>query len=333
MQIAGARRSDIPKKEPTNIELNVSQKAMDFMNQIAENKEYFPNGNPMKRVAGSKIEQDEINHDREIFRQMYGTTAQAIFTKEKEAEKQKEEVKIQQKAAEIGDQIIAGRVPPEIPRNLYKIAPDIQTYLASKDFDQVTAQADWFATKKYVNSLNSTQQVRLKQAVTFTKDSLDIIENLAGEWKAGKFAPLNAAELFLAEQGGMGKKAQSIATRLNAQISDLTSELGTVYKGGNSSTDESLKLAALNLKGKWEESVLIDNINQIRKNLEIRERSIKHTPIGGLSVDSKYKRLDQSTQETKTETSSLATPKTGEVIKGYKFKGGDPADKNNWEKQ
>jgi hypothetical protein len=200
----------------------------------------------------------------------------------------------------IGDQMISGKIPPVISNAYRKIAPELQAYLAKQNFDQTAAEADWTATKKHLTSMNSTQQLRLGQAVTFTKESLPIIEDLASQWKAGGFAPLSYVALKAAEQGAMGTKAQSIATRLNAQISDLTSELGTVYKGGNSSTDESLKLAATNLKGQWEESVLMDNVNQIRKNLTLRENSMRNSGIAGLSNDSIYRRLDKSKQESPT---------------------------------
>jgi hypothetical protein len=156
-----------------------------------------------------------------------------------------------------------------------KVAPQVRAYLADKGFDLTTAEQDYNATKKYLGSLNSTQQVRLRQATTFAYDSLDIIEKLGKEWDAGRFAPLNWVNLQAAKTGVYGKEAAKISTKLDAQIADLTSELGTVYKGGNSSTDESLKLAAQNLKSQWDYDVLVSNIDQIRANLKIRQNSMK----------------------------------------------------------
>jgi hypothetical protein len=150
------------------------------------------------------------------------------------------------------------------------------------------AAEDWTATSRYLNTLNGAQQVRLRQAVTFTKDSLPIVEELANQWDAGKFPILNRANLKLAKNGAMGAKAQSIATRLDAQINDLTSELGTVYKGGNSSTDESLKLAAENLRSDWSKATMLDNIKQIRRNLEIRDHSIHLGSPAGTSENNPY---------------------------------------------
>lgn len=184
-------------------------------------------------------------------------------------------------ASSIADAIIAGEQPPVLT-GLYRMAGPVRAALAAKHYDLTHATEDWTATQKYLSSLNGSQQLRLRQAVDFTHDSLDVVEELANEWKAGGFPLLNRAKLTAARNGALGAKAQSIATRLESQISDLVSELGTVYKGGNSSTDESLKLAAQNLRSEWSLPTLLDNVNQVRRNLEIRRNSLRASgPIAG----------------------------------------------------
>jgi len=176
----------------------------------------------------------------------------------------------------IGDAIIKGEQPPEISGfGMAKIAAPLKAYLAEKGYDLTTAGLDYQAQKRYMSSLNSTQQVRLRQATDFAYSSLDLVEGLAKEWQGGNFALLNKVNLNAAKNGVYGPKAASIANRLDLQISDLTSELGTVYKGGNSSTDESLKLAAKNLQSDWSEKVILDAIPLIRTNLDIRRNSQK----------------------------------------------------------
>src|SRR5208283_2268687 len=101
------------------------------------------------------------------------------------------------------------------------------------------------------------------------------------DWKV-----FNKASLATAKQ--MPGEAGNLAHRLDAQIADLTSELGTVYKGGNSSTDESLKLAAKNLESDWNEQTFKSAINQIRQNLEIRKNSIRHSQPAGVTENSSY---------------------------------------------
>ncbi len=58
-------------------------------------------------------------------------------------------------------------------------------------------------------------------------------------------------------------------------IADMTSELGTVYKGGNASTDESLRLAGQNLQADWSAQTLLDNIKQIKQQIVYRKNSMK----------------------------------------------------------
>ncbi len=171
--------------------------------------------------------------------------------------------------------MLDGTVPPILPSRASKEYTALMAEAHRQKFDLVKANEDWSATQKYLSTLNGQQQVRLRQAVQFTSDSLPIIRGLAQEWDGGQFPILNKANLALAKNGAFGDKAASIAQRLTAQIADVTSELGTVYKGGNSSTDESLALAAKNLSGDWQKKVLMDSLDQVDQNLKIRKNSIK----------------------------------------------------------
>lgn len=194
-----------------------------------------------------------------------------------------------EEAQKIGDEIIAGRQAPILQGfGMARVAPQVTAYLANKGFDLAQAQLDWKATERYVGSLNGTQQLRLRQAVSFAYESLDKVEELAKKWDAGPFPILNSANLKLAIGGALGKEAQTIATQLETQIADLTSELGTVYKSGNSSTDESLALAAKNLKAEWAYDQLMNNIELVRTNLQYRKNSLKNTGVAGVSAQSPY---------------------------------------------
>jgi hypothetical protein len=168
-----------------------------------------------------------------------------------------------------------GSIPPILPSRASREYTALMAEAHRQGVNLVKLNEDWNATQKYLSTLNGQQQVRLRQAVAFTKESLPLVEDLAKQWDAGRFPLLNKANLALAKNGAFGQGAASIATKLDAQISDLTSELGTVYKGGNSSTDESLALAAKNLSSNWSKQTLLDNVTQIRKNLAIRENSIR----------------------------------------------------------
>lgn len=178
--------------------------------------------------------------------------------------------------------IMDGDQPPVLT-GLYKSTLAVRGELARKGYDLTKAMQDWKATEKYLSTLNGPQQVRLRQAVEFTYHSLDVVDEMNKEWNGGGFPVLNKANLMLAKQGVLGQEAQSIATKLDSQISDLVSELAVVYRGGNASTDEALKLAAANLKEEWGKKTLADNIGLVRKNLDIRRNSLK--TVGAVAND------------------------------------------------
>jgi hypothetical protein len=189
----------------------------------------------------------------------------------------------------IADAIVNGHQPPTTT-GLYGKTAAVRAALERKGYDFTTAERDYKAVQKHLATLNGAQQERLRQAVTFTTDSLNVIDGLYNEWTQKglntRFKGLNKASLALAKQAG--GEAGAAAQALEAQINDLASELGTVYKGGNSSTDESLRLAAENLKGDWNEATFKKAIGLIRKNLQIRSNSIATSAPQGVSPNSPY---------------------------------------------
>jgi hypothetical protein len=162
-------------------------------------------------------------------------------------------------------------------KGLYRFTGPVRAELARQGYNLTKATEDWNSTSKYLATLNGAQQTRLRQAVEFTRESLPLVQGLVTEWDSAGLPLLSKANLDAAASGAYGAKQQSLAVRLKGQIADLTSELGTVYKGGNSSTDESLKLAAQNLQGNWSKQAALDALKQIDTNLTIRANSIKNT--------------------------------------------------------
>ena len=176
-------------------------------------------------------------------------------------------------AKDIADAIEKGLQPPDT-RGLYRMGAPVRAELARRGYDLTHAQLDFQATQKHLATLNGAQQTRLRQAIGTASDSLGVIEDLAKQWDGGGFPPLNRVKLALAKNGGLGPKAQQIATNLEAQITDVTSELGNVYMGGNSPTDHALQLAGKNLSADWNRDQLLSAVKLARTNLQIRNNSI-----------------------------------------------------------
>lgn len=202
-------------------------------------------------------------------------------------------------AKDIAGAIERGEQPPVITGMGMGGAGAIRSELAKRGFNLSRAQQDWQATQAYIRSLNSAQQLRLRQATDFAFESLDLLDNrdepgndLIGQLRRfvprSKYPILNQAALNAAKQGGFGDAAASAARQLDSQITDLQSELATVYKGGNSPTDVGLNQASKMLSGAWSENTLRDAVDLSRKNLRYRLNSIRNTGPAGITAGSAY---------------------------------------------
>lgn len=181
-----------------------------------------------------------------------------------------------------------GTVPPLLPGRASKEYIATLAEAHRQGYDLQGAVTDWNATQKHLATMNGAQQLRLNQAINALPDMLDSVDALATKWKGGKFPILNRANLALAKGGTYGSDVASVANQLDAQIADVTADLGNVYMGGNSPTDHALGLAGKSLKGEWDEKVLHDMVALAKKNVTIRRNSIAHTGVAGASANNPY---------------------------------------------
>jgi hypothetical protein len=181
-----------------------------------------------------------------------------------------------------------GTLPPQMPGRASKDYTAILAESRRQGFDLGKANLDWTATQKHVATMNGAQQLRLNQAINSLPDMLDKVDALATQWKGGKFPVLNKANLALAKGGAYGSDVASVANQLDAQIADVTADLGNVYMGGNSPTDHALGLAGKSLNGAWDEKVLHDMVKLAKTNVTIRSNSIKNTGVAGASDTNPY---------------------------------------------
>jgi hypothetical protein len=233
-------------------------------------------------------------------------------------------------AKAIADAIFRGDQPPDLT-GLYRQAAPVRAELGRMKYNLTAAQEDWHATQRYLSTLNSVQMQKLQKAINFTHESIPNIRSLIGQWDSMGLPILSAANLKAAASGAKGQAAQSLAVRLTGQVADLTSELGTVYKGGNSSTDESLKLAAQNLQADWSKKAAMDALDQIEYNLRIRQNSLRHPDVMGGRLNNPY--MPEASQEPPPPMPNQGTSRggAGVVVKGrdgrnYRFPDQQSAD-------
>jgi hypothetical protein len=207
-----------------------------------------------------------------------------------------------------------GSLPPQLPGRASKDYTAIMAEAKRQGFDLAKANEDWVATQKHLATMNGQQQERLRQAISFTKESLPLVRQLITQWDSAGYPVLSKAALDAAAAGAGTKEQQSLAVRLKGQIADLTSELGTVYKGGNSSTDESLKLAGENLSGSWSKQAALDAIDQIDKNIGFRENSMRNSRAVTSGGDNPYDRSADSAKSGTAYGGEVRTSGDGRML-------------------
>jgi hypothetical protein len=255
-----------------------------------------------ERNRATVAEQNRLNQERADADRRADNARNDLALKQSADEKQKDREAAMERAKISAARVSAGSTQPNDIEDTAQgitegmISPKISQSVSLRDrtavsaalkrlgYDQAGAERDWNAVNKHLSTLNGTQQERLRQAITFVDETLPQVEAAYQEWKkqAGisGFKVLNRATQKTMEQ--LPGAAGSAAHQLNALIGDFTSELGTVYKGGNSSTDESLKLAATNLKGDWNEQTFGDAIKRLKQSVKIRKNSILTSETAGI---------------------------------------------------
>jgi hypothetical protein len=186
--------------------------------------------------------------------------------------------------------IIDGEATPVLTNYSFRDRTAIEARLKRAGYNQARAEMDFKATSKHLATLNGNQQERLRQSITSASDMLDKIEGLYSEWS--QIAPTSGYKILnraaLTAMKNLPGRPGAVANALDAQIADLTADLGNVYMGGNSPTDQSLKLAGQNLKTEWNQESFREALNQARLNLKIRRNSIFNSQPAGVSSGSPY---------------------------------------------
>jgi hypothetical protein len=224
-------------------------------------------------------------------------------------------------AKAIADEIAAGRQPPTT-KGLYRLGGPVRANLAKMQFNLAGAEVDWNAVQKHMAAINNSQQLRMRQAVEKIEPHVNLIEGLYSKLeKTGLPTGFSAwNKLALATASRLPGETGSLARNIEAQINDLSAELGTIYMGGNTPTDHALKQALTNLSGTWNPQTFHEAVRLIKENVDMRRQSIRFTGPAGVPKDSPY------IPEQFNQTPSKGIPTAEDfknVPKGKALKGAD----------
>lgn len=181
-------------------------------------------------------------------------------------------------ASAIADAIENGDQPPEM-KGLYRYGGAVRGELAKRGFDLTKASRDWLATTKTINGLNSTQQVRMRQALDSVEKSIPVLQELNNEFKRTGFKDVNWVTVNAALKG-VGKQ-RDLATKYISQINLMKDELAQGFMGGGIPTDRAFKLADDILQPFYGKEQTEAALKQLNYNLRIRKTAIEGiTPLG-----------------------------------------------------
>tara|TARA_R110002020_G_scaffold145908_4_gene320229 strand:- start:21581 stop:23317 length:1737 start_codon:yes stop_codon:yes gene_type:complete len=155
-------------------------------------------------------------------------------------------------------------------------------------FNMAKTVLRWEATSKQIQTLNGPQQTRLRQIGSSLIQSIQYTRGLVGAYEQLRtvntaLPALNQVTVKMAMAGVLGPQARDIVTELEAYITDIHTELSTMYRSGHAPTDSSLEKAEKNLQVWWSIPTMIKGLDMIERQMEFRLNAINMTPptMGG----------------------------------------------------
>jgi hypothetical protein len=178
--------------------------------------------------------------------------------------------------------VAKGTVPPD-PTKIAsrRDLTNITGELAKKGLDLKQLSLDYQAEQSFIKSINSTQQVRLRQLIPSVLSGIDDLDSLNDQFKRTGVKAFNKATVEYFANGGGTKEQQEIAQKFVSQMTVLADEMGSIFMGGNTPTDRSLNMAQQLFKGDFNDTALKASNEQVKRNLGYRQNAIESVqPIG-----------------------------------------------------
>lgn len=196
-------------------------------------------------------------------------------------------------AETIADGVHNGTIDPNMP-GMYGTKPQVIAALAAKypGDNLVQMQQQAAAANRNIQSMNSTQQLRLRQQIgelaggNGQPGMLDKLQSVADDWNGSGLPPLNGVNLAAAKNGAYGEAGIEKATQFQAELADVTPALAGVFSSGNSPTDKALSNAQGIFQADTSKDAFDKLISLARQNLAYRQNALGQGPAG--SADNRY---------------------------------------------
>ena len=181
-------------------------------------------------------------------------------------------------AAEIGDAMIAGRMPPDTKGN-YRMTPQINAYLARKKFDLSKAQIEWKTAQKLVQSMAGPQQTRFLALAQSVNSTIGEVKQLSQQMKLSGLQPLNRLELEALIKARGNTPGGQLATRYVTALNTLKEEFANLAQGGYAPTESVWALANRQLNENYGVQQMNASLDEINRLINYRVSAL--TDLGG----------------------------------------------------
>lgn len=198
-------------------------------------------------------------------------------------------------AGTIADAIISGKQPP-ITTGLYKQGAAVRKQLAEKGFDQTSAQLEWQAAQKQVQSLNGPQMTRYAGLAKSVVNTIDEVNGLAKEMDNSGIPLLNAAKIQAYIQTEGNSPNGQLAARYLAGVNTLKEEFANLAQGGYAPTEAAWALAQQQINGNYGVKQLASSLTEVQRLIRYRLQGIPNFQTLGPDAPNRYKPDQQPAQ-------------------------------------
>ncbi len=235
----------------------------------------------------------------------------------------------QSEAETIAEEIAAGRQPPTTT-GLYGKSAAVKSALAKKGFDLTRANLEWQRAQKQVASLNGPQMTRFVGLAGSVDKTIDEVNSLAEEMDNIGIPAANYVKIqALAQTAGNTPEGQ-LAARYIAGVNTLKEEFANLANGGYAPTEPAWKLANEQINANFGVKQLRASLSEIQRLIRYRLQGMPNMGTLGPGAPNRYT-PGGAPPAGGASGGGPATPTVGEVRDGFRFLGGDPANKESWQ--